>query len=308
MEEREAAEQRSVEEVVDRLTTKYPGIDRLEIEQDRRGRASGLRGSPGPGLRAGPRREERQAARRRRPARAALVQLPRPTRVTVTRRRGALRRRRLSPRHRDAASQNVSGRVRSARRSSTVREPVRIARRPTTRRSAVAEQVRRHWKLGARRRRRWASSRPDQGRLLESALGSAIRDRGAGRNDAPTAGHRRRVARRSALVAVVTRQGSTRTHRARALRSGNDQDATTAVRMSTASPPVREVVAVRESRPSVARSFTNEDGRQASSYRMTFTLPGDPSPGHCLTWERRCDSRVARCSTRSRMPRRRPSA
>lgn len=33
MEEREAAEQRSVEEVVDRLTTKYPGIDRLEIER-----------------------------------------------------------------------------------------------------------------------------------------------------------------------------------------------------------------------------------------------------------------------------------
>ena len=31
MEEREAAEQRSVEEVVDRLTTKYPDIDRLEI-------------------------------------------------------------------------------------------------------------------------------------------------------------------------------------------------------------------------------------------------------------------------------------
>ena len=33
MEEREAAEQRSVEEVVDRLTMKYPGIDRLEIER-----------------------------------------------------------------------------------------------------------------------------------------------------------------------------------------------------------------------------------------------------------------------------------
>ncbi len=31
MEEREAAEQRSVEEVVDRLTTKYPDVDRLEI-------------------------------------------------------------------------------------------------------------------------------------------------------------------------------------------------------------------------------------------------------------------------------------
>ena len=33
MEEREAAEQRSVEEVVDRLTKKYPDVDRGEIEQ-----------------------------------------------------------------------------------------------------------------------------------------------------------------------------------------------------------------------------------------------------------------------------------
>ena len=33
MEEREAAEQRSVEEVIDRLTKKYPDVDRGEIEQ-----------------------------------------------------------------------------------------------------------------------------------------------------------------------------------------------------------------------------------------------------------------------------------
>jgi hypothetical protein len=33
VEEREAAEQRSVEEVVDRLTKKYPDVDRGEIEQ-----------------------------------------------------------------------------------------------------------------------------------------------------------------------------------------------------------------------------------------------------------------------------------
>ena len=33
MEEREAAEQRSVEEVIDRLTKRYPDVDRLEIVQ-----------------------------------------------------------------------------------------------------------------------------------------------------------------------------------------------------------------------------------------------------------------------------------
>ena len=33
MEEREIAEQRSVEEVIDRLARKYHGVDRLEIEK-----------------------------------------------------------------------------------------------------------------------------------------------------------------------------------------------------------------------------------------------------------------------------------
>lgn len=33
MEEREIAEQRSVEEVVDRLATKYPAVDRIDIER-----------------------------------------------------------------------------------------------------------------------------------------------------------------------------------------------------------------------------------------------------------------------------------
>jgi hypothetical protein len=33
MEEREIAEQRSVEEVIDRLATKYPSVHRLEIEK-----------------------------------------------------------------------------------------------------------------------------------------------------------------------------------------------------------------------------------------------------------------------------------